>query len=268
MIRYDKKLNNEIRKVVNNYNSKIRRLENSLNNYDYIPTYFDKKALKSLKETSRNRKELRRRLADLKEFSARGGEKLIEVNGRKIPRYQYNTVKKYKRIATRKINSKIKFYNQNKPTYRGRKEKFSMAEQFDLEYQNLISLREDLLNVDIENMSLDEINKYINKLEVNSRDDRNEEWQKNYLDMLTDTGYAFGLRHEDLHNLREKLKQLKPNDFAKLTKTESLIKQIIYYYKTLADLGVDVAYENMNTDVTGIFNELFENVDDILKDYI
>lgn len=267
MIRYDKKLNNEIRKVVNNYNSKIRRLENSLQNYDNIPTYFDRKALKSLKETSFTRKDLRRRLQTLKDFSARGGEENINVNGTVLPRYKYQAIKRYRRVASRKINSKIKFYNETKPTSSGKKDKFSMADQFDLQYQNLLTLKEELLNVNIEDMSIAEIDKYINKLDVNTRDDRDDEWQKNYLDMLLDTGYAFGLKHQDLHELREKLKKLKPSDFAKLTKTESLIKQIIYYYKTLADLGVDIAYENMNTDVVSVFNELFENIDDILKDY-
>ena len=71
-IRYDQKLNNEIRRIVNNYNAKIRRL-NKREDLT-LPPLFDRQALKSMKQSTKSRADLRRKLKNLQEFSKRGGE--------------------------------------------------------------------------------------------------------------------------------------------------------------------------------------------------
>ena len=85
--------------------------------------------------------------------------------------------------------------------------------------------------------------------------------------MLLESGYVYNIPHAKLHDLREKILELSPAQFDKLFKTESTIKQILYYYNQVNELGVDVAFENMESDVVNIYNSLFENIDDILKDY-
>lgn len=269
MIRFDNKLNKEIRRIVNNYNAKIYRLEKNKRNVDIeIPVKFNKEALKSLKASSRSRQELRRRLKELEDFSRRGGEEKINVNGLKIARYKYQSIKRYKRLATRRINAKIKFYNENKPTYKGQKDRFTMRDQFDLEYQNLLTLKDKLLDVNINDLNEEDINNYLFKLRSNTRDEDYEKWQDNYIDLLMKTGRSFDVDESILNKLQSELKYLKPSNFNKLTKTENLIKQIIYYYRSIRDLGIDVAFNNLSGDVNGIFNELYENIGEIVKDYV
>lgn len=269
MIRFDNKLNEEIRRIVNNYNAKIYRLEKNKRNVDIeIPVKFNEEALESLKTRSRTRQELRRRLKELEYFNRRGGEEKINVNGLKIARYKYQAIKMYKRLATRRINAKIKFYNENKPTYKGQKDKFTMRDQFDLEYQNLLTLKDELLDVNINDLSEEDINNYLSKLRSNTHDDNYKKWQNSYIDLFIKTGRAFGVDERILFSIEKELKKISPSNFNKLIKTENLLKQIIYYYQSIKDLGIGVAIESLSEDVNGVFNELYENIGEIVKDYV
>lgn len=266
-IRYDKKINNEIRRIVNNYNAKIKRLEGRQDETISIPSRFDRQALKNLRETTKNRADLNRKLKNLQEFTKRGGEKIIRVKGKSIPRYQYKQIKRYRNLISRRLNARQKFNESTLPTYEGKREKFTIAQQFNEETRNIQAQRRSLLDVDYLDYSPSELTNYLDKLESNARTVNLSTWQTNYADMLLESGYVYNIPHAKLHELREKILDLSPSQFDKLFKTESTIKQILYYYNQINELGVDVAFENMESDVVSIYNSLFENIDDILEDY-
>ena len=264
-IRYDQKLNNEIRRIVKNYNAKIRRL-NKREDLT-LPPLFDRQALKSMKQSTKSRADLRRKLKNLQEFSKRGGEQNIMVKGREIPRYQYKNIQRYRNLINRRLNQRQKFNETTKPTYEGNEEQFTIAQQFNEEQRNIQALRSKLIDVDYLSYNEGELASYFEKLESNAQTVSAVTWQNNYLDMLLDVGYTYNIPHAKLHDLREKLKSLSPAQFDRLVKTESTIKQIIYHYKLINELGVDVAFESMQGDVESLFESLFENIDFILKDY-
>lgn len=267
-IRYDKKINNEIRRIVNNYNAKIKRLEGKDDETISIPSRFDRQALKNLRETTKNRADLRRKLKNLQEFTKRGGEQIIRVKGKSIPRYQYKQIQRYRNLINRRLKKREKFNESTYPTYEGKKEKFTIAQQFDEEVRNIQAQREKLIDVDYLSYSPQELTEYISSLESNARTINLTQWQQNYADMLLDVGYVHGISHKKLHNLREKLLSLSPSKFDKLFKTESTIKQIIYYYKQVNELGVDIPYtDSEHEDVMSIYGSLMHNIDTILKDY-
>ena len=60
---------------------------------------------------------------------------------------------------------------------------------------------------------------------------------------------------------------LTPEQFAKLTKRERLVKNIIFYYKNINELGVDITAENYEEEIVQNFNELEKNLDVILQEY-
>lgn len=266
-IRYDTKLNNEIRKIVNRYNSKVRRLNAKKNDDLIVPELVTRETLKALKESSNNRSELRRQLRTLEDFTKRGGEKNITVKGASIPKYQYQAIKRYRSVISRRLKNREKFNRETVPTVEGVKQDFTIAEQFNEEQQNIKALREKLLNVDFLSKSPSELKAYLDRLVSNARSVNLSTWQQNYADMLLDTAYVYNIPHAKIHELREKILSLSPKEFDKLFKTEATVKQIMYYYKQVNDLGVDVAFENMQDDVLSIYDSLFENIDDILKDY-
>lgn len=261
-IRYDKKLNNQLKRIVKNYNAKINRLAKK-DGY-ILPS---RSSLKSIKSKFKNRSDLKRLMKNMMEFNKRGGESMIKVKGREIPRYQYKSIQRYRNLINRRLNARELFNLETKPTYEGRPEKFSIAQQFNEESRNIEAQRKALLDVDYLNYSPSEMFDYMEKLESNAKTVNLSMWQQNYADMLLESGYVYNIPHSKLHDLREKILDLSPAQFDKLFKTESTIKQILYYYNQINELGVDVAYENMESDVVSIYNSLFENIDDIIKDY-
>lgn len=261
-IRYDTKLKNKINRVVRNYNAKIRRLSGK--GYD-LPS---KIAVRTLKSSTRNRADLNRKLKNLQEFTKRGGEKNIMVKGRSIPQYRYKQIQRYRGLISRRLTAREEFNKSTYPTYGGIKEKFTIAEQFDEETRNIQAQREKLLNVDYLDMDSKNLSEYLLDLESNARTVNLTEWQKNYADILIDTGYVHGLSHKKLHELREKLLDLTPSQFDKLFKTESTIKQLVYYYNQINELGVDIPYTSkQHEDVVSVYDSLFNNIDTILDDY-
>ena len=264
MIRYNKKTNNQIRKIVNNYNAKIKRLSSRS---DLI---LPKKAsIREIKLNIKNRADLNRKLKNLQEFTKRGGETLITVRGRTIPQYQYKQAQRYRSLISRRLNAREKFNQTTYPTYEGIREQFTIAEQFDEETRNIQTKREQLLDVDYLDMTPKQLSDYIADLESNAKTVNLTQWQNNYVDILIETGYVHGLDHTKLHELKEKLMSLTPSQFDKLFKTESTIKQIVYYYAQINELGVDIPYndDKQHNEVVSVYESLFHNIDTIIKDY-
>ena len=262
MIRYDKKFNNEIRKVINRYNAKIKRVQaKDTYNLFYIPNKITRADVSLLKKTSRTRGDLRRRLRELEEYTKRGGE-VIQPSG--IPTYQENIAKRYRRAARSRITKARNYYKSHGYTTAGVEDSISMSQQFDEGYQTLNRL-EQLTNKELNAANIEE---YISTMRGNLREVNNRQWQQNYAAMILDTSYLGNISHERVHAVREKLMALSPEQFAKLTKRERLIKNIIFYYKNINELGVDISSENYEEAIVENFNELEKNLDTILQEYM
>lgn len=261
MVRYDKKLNKEIRNIVNRYNAKIKRVtaKDSYSLY-YIPNKISASDIKLIKQTSRTRNDLRRRLGELEEYTKRGGE-IIGESG--IPVYQEKIAKRYRKAARAKITRTRKYYESHGFTNAGVEEPLSMSQQFDENIRTLNRLA-DITNKEINASNIEE---YIYTMRGNLRDVNNRQWQQNYTSMILDTSYLGNIPHERVHAVRDKLMSLTPEQFANLTKRERLIKNIIFYYKNINELGVDIASENYEEEIVQNFNELEKNLDIILAEY-
>lgn len=262
MIRFDKKFNNEIRKVINRYNAKINRVQ-ARNRYGlyYVPNKITRADVKLLKSTSKTRKDLRRRLRELEEYIKRGGE-VIQSSG--IPTYQLNITKRYRKALRSKITRTRNYYRSHGYTTAGVEDSISMSQQFDENYQTLNRL-EQLTNKELNASNIED---YISTIRGNLREVNNRQWQNNYADMILDTSYLGNISHERVHAVREKLMALSPEQFAKLTKRERLIKNIIFYYKSINELGVDISTENYEEAIVENFNELEKNLGTILQEYM
>lgn len=265
-IRYDKKLNNEIKRIVTNYNAKIRRLE-KIESDVILPDKFNKDALASLKGSVSNRTDLRRRLKDLETFTQRGAEKNIVVDGTEIPKYQYQNIRRYQSIVKRRINTKIKFYETKKATNRGEREAATFAQMGERDYLNALAKKEMLLDKDIYNLSYKEREDFLRLLKSNSRTISIKDWQDNYIEILNDTGRTYGYDNNKLEVIKTLTKKLDPSKFDKLFKTERTIQQIVYYYKPIKDFGIDLKIEDNVDDVIANFDNLYDNMFNILEDY-
>ena len=264
-IRYDKKLNQEIRKVINNYNAKIRRIEKYDDSFNYqLPEKITKK---DLQQNVYTRNELRRKLNELKRYSQRDIEKSMQLaGGYVLSRYEYENLKREKARVKRNISRELTRLETEKPRVFGKLQSMTFAQMGDSYYLNLKAKREQL-EKQIESLNSEEFKRY-EKLVYKTG--RSQEYQTslfrdNYEKMLTDLGYYTGYDKDKLQLLKEKLRKLNNRQFYKLFQNERAIKSITEYYplvtnKTIKGFNPD----DIKEDVANLYNNLIENIDEII----
>ena len=272
-IRYDKKLNQEINRTIKNFNQKIARLEKQ--ERELLPTKVTKK---QLTENVYTRKDLRRKLKELQRFSERGAEEVITTKGGvRLTKYELQKVKKENAILKAGITREIKRLSTKKPKIFGKEQVSTFAEMGDTDYLNLVARRM-ALDKDITRLSKEEfegLRKLIEKTR-NVKDYMEYVFKGNYLEMLTDLGYYFNYDKEKLENLKDQLMKLNTNDFMKLFREDKSIRAILDYYpiitgsfkptnksKNIPTINPD----DIKEDVIGLYDNLIDNIDEIMQDY-
>ena len=262
-IRYDKKLNQEINKTIRNFNQKIARLEKSDRDL-ILPTKITKKQLKSEVIT---RNELKRKLKELQRYSNRGIEQTITTRGGvTLSKYELANIKRESARVKRNLTREIKKLQETKPKVFGKIQATTFAKMGDSRYLNLVTKRE-ALNKDLTKISSEQFERQqrlIAKIGKNQRY-MNNVFKDNYFEMLTDLGYYYNYDEAKLREIKNKIYKLSPEQFYKLFNEEKSIKAITEYYGTRTGMFVDP--DSMKDDVKGLYDALYENIDDILKDY-
>ena len=265
-IRYDKKLNQEINKTIKNFNQKIKRLEKQENDL-LLPNKVTKQELKSIQ----TRKELIRKLQELKRYSERGIENTIILSsGAKISKYEYQNILKESRRIKQSIAREINIMKVKPIRIGGELQDSTFAQSGDKNYLNLIA-RYNALNKHIADLDIEEIKRYkklINKSKRNTRYYDNI-FMGNYLKMLTDTAEFYGYNKFKIEEIKDKLLTLDSKDFTKLFNEDKLIEAIIDYSMTdkarLKKKGINVMA--VKEDVNNLFDALYEKIDVILDEY-
>ena len=268
-IRYDKKLNQEINRTIKNFNQKIARLERQ--DRELLPSKITKKDLKNSVYT---RTELKRKLKQLQRFSNRNVEDVIETQGgARLTRYDYQNLKRENTRIKRNITREINRLRVNKPKIFGKMQTSTFSEMGDTDYLNLVARRK-ALEKDINKLSRDELERFTKLIEKTGRNQQymNTVFKENYFEMLTDLAYYYGYDNKKLDEMKKKLMKLKPNDFLRLFKEDKSIRAILDYYPIVTsnfdfNTGMYVNRMDYQEDVMNLYDALYDNLDDILKDY-
>lgn len=258
MIRYDKNFNKEIKRVINNYNAKIRRLEKK--GID-TPDKIYKKDIDRIKENANSRKELREVLKGLQLFNKRGAE--LKKEGTNFTNYEYDYIKKLQREATRNINRQLSFFEKNKPTIIGEEQTLTFAEMKDERYMNLLA-KKSLVNKNINLLKKEEVKDYIRKLERNKHMLDFEKWQDRYIEIFSKTLETFEIDKRSHDLIIERLSQIDAKKFDKLIRKEQMFRGILDYYAMIKDLD---NFMQISNDVETTVNSIVSNLDEILEDY-
>lgn len=260
-IRYDRKLNKEIDDTLRRYNNKIKRLARQQSNY-ILPQQISKE---DLMEVAYTRQDLQRRLNNLKKFNERGAEETIYTkSGYALSKYELNYLKREKARVKRSILKDIKYYEEKKPKLYGKEMSTTFARMGDTNYLNLLTRYKEI-NVDITNLSLDELFDY-RKMLYNVGKDRNylaENFKLNYIDMITDLAYYANYDKTKLNKLKAKLATVDASKFYDLYINEKSIKEATNYYYTKFKALKDVEAQK----ITELYDDILDNINDILKDY-
>ena len=266
-IRYDKKLNQEMNKIIRNFNQKISRLEKQ-NKELLLPNKVTKQEIKANAHT---RKELIRKLQELKRYSKRDIEKTIILDsGVAISKYEYENIKIEARRLKQSLAREIKIKQVKPIRIGGLLQDSTFAQSGDKNYLNLVA-RYKALNKHLENLDADEIKRYkmlINKSKRNSRYYDNI-FMGNYLKALDDTAWFYGYDEKKIEEIKDKLLTLDSKDFTKLFTEDKLVEAILDYNMTeksrLKKRGINVIA--VRDDVINLFDTLYEKIDVILEEY-
>lgn len=262
-IRYDKKLNKEIYQTVYAFNKKIRALNRTDSNIK-IPNLITTKDLKTQDPTnplySYNRRDLKRRLKEMKRFLRPGEEQVIVTPAKEVfSKWEFTNLQNMRRTAITRIKRQIKGLEENKITYAGRKMKYTYAQMGATQYTNLLQKLNYLESHKLKEISGETLKYYRKFLKANTRARRDKEWKDNFLDIILNIGYEYGY---DVTNIREKLKNLSVEQFIKAFNSERLLKDMTYYYKLLGEPNFEKEF--VEDDVGQMVSALNESIDEIV----
>ena len=85
--------------------------------------------------------------------------------------------------------------------------------------------------------------------------------------MLTILAYYYDYDKEKLDEMKYKFMKLKPNKFLKLFKEDKSIRAILDYYPVVTKSFNTINPDDIEEDVMNLYDALYYNLDDILKDY-
>ena len=263
-IRYDKKLNQEINRTIKNFNQKIARLEKQ--ERELLPSKITKKDLKSDVYT---RAELYRKLKELQRFSKRGAEDVITTSGGvKLTQYELSNIKRENARVKRNITREINRLEVEKPKIFGKTQTSTFSEMGDTDYLNLVARRK-ALEKDINKLSREEFERFTKLIEKTGKNQQymNNIFKDNYFSMLTDLAYYFDYDNDKLNMLKQKLMNLKSNDFLKLFKEDKSIRAILDYYPIVTNSFNAINPDDIKEDVINLYDNLIDNIDEIIQDY-
>lgn len=254
MIRYDKRLNSEINRVVRNFNQKIDRLNKSNKSNIQIP---NKVSVKQIKSMYSNRQDLYKALNSLKRFSRRGYE-FTDKTG--LSKWQKQNYAINLRVAKSKLTREIKKYNQNVGTVFGKIQKGMEDERL----QTLRGRRKALENYNVSSLSLEKFQEYSDRIRRITEQNKNENFKENYLDVLDLMSDLYDLDDEKVDLLKDELSDLDNDEFEDMFYNEQAFKTLLEYYGIIRDVkGFDVDELNVNDILDG----LVENIDVIKNEY-
>lgn len=263
-IRYDKKLNQEINRTIKNFNQKIVRLQKE--NKQMLPMKVTKRDIKNEVYT---RTELYRRLKQLQRFGTRGAEDIITTNsGVRLTKYELINLKKESARIKRNLTREINRLKLSKPKVFGKLQTSTFSEMGDVDYLNLVARRK-ALDKKISGLTREEYERFKKLVEKTGRNQEymNNVFKENYFKMLTDLAYYFNYDNKKLDDLKNKLMTLKPNDFLKLFKEDKSIRAILDYYPVITQNFSAINPDDIKEDVNNLYDNLIDNIDEIIQDY-
>lgn len=265
-IRYDVKTQNEIRRVVSNFNQKIARLERLQSNL-LLP---DTITVKEIKSEVTTRAQLIRKLNSLKRFSKRGAEKtIVTPGGVSISRYELEETERNLRRIKSNLTRQINKYGNIRPTVFGVPQSATYSQMGSQQLANLRARRQALNIPSLRNLGKEQFKEIRRMIEANIRKERyrKEVFMYNYEDkMLFNLGYYVGYDKDKIAYIKSKLMLLDENEFVNLFNTEKAIQAISEYYPE--STRTYAKPENIRAEVTELYDELYNNIDSIVADYM
>ena len=247
-IRYDPVFQKEIERVVKNFNAKITRLENKGN--ELLP---EREYVRELKNQYTSRRELKRKLNQLRKFSEQGIEDIVKTSeGTKISKYDIAILKQEKARAIRRTKREIERLEPKMGKYHVLK-----RSPLDLEKSRLKLLQKPVQNLNAQQLRA--LRKNI--IRVMDYDRKSEQFQSNFFKIIYDEAGFSGVPEYILDNISSSFAKLTSKQLTQLVKDDPSIKAILNYYPN------NIGYTSQSR-MRDILISLNDRLPEILADYL
>lgn len=260
-----KSSNIELQKAIRNFNAKIKRLESSDREID-IP---EKANIKAIKDRVTTKWDLNREIDKLERFTKRNAEELIKnKKGVVLSRWEFENIQREQKRLSARLQREIERYGNIKPKEFGKSQKYSYAQMGDEKLSNLRARQRAISNKNVMKLNKEQLKNLetlINKTAANYRKDK-VIFYNNYIDgTLLNTAYYVGYDEEKIKYIKDKLNELTPSQFTKAFETEQALKDIQLRYDLTKEDGISP--DLLESDITPILDNLYENIDQIVATY-
>ena len=255
----------ELRKAINKFNAKVRRLQNVDKEID-IP---EKENIKAIKDRVYSKWDLNREIDKLERFTKRNSEELIKnKSGVVLSRWEYENIQREQKRLSARLSRDIKRYSNIKPQEFGKVQSVTYAQMGDEKLSNMKARKQAISSKNIMKLNrqqLKNLQTLINKTSANYKKPK-DIFYNNYLDgTLLNTAYFVGYDQDKINYIKKKLSELTPSQFAKAFETEQALKDIQIRYDLTKEDGISP--DILNNDITPILDTLYENIDIIVDTY-
>jgi cell division protein ZapA (FtsZ GTPase activity inhibitor) len=256
----------ELRRAVNNFNSKVKRLESVDREID-IP---EKASITAIKDRVTNKWELNREIDKLERFTQRNAEELVKnKSGVVLSRWEFENLQKEQRRLSARLTREIERYGNITPKAFGEKQSATYAQMGDEKLSNLKARQRAISNKSLSKVNREQLKSLqtlINKTNANYRSTKKQTYYNNYLDgSLLNLGYFIDYDEEKLQYIREKLGELTPDQFIKAFNEEGALRDMQDRYAIMHEEGVSP--DKLSEEVTPLLDEVYNNIDKIVETY-
>lgn len=248
-IRYDQQFNREIARIVKNFNSKVKRLE--VQDRQLLP---DRVLVSDLKKEYSRRRDLKRALRDLKAFTEKGAEDIIQIGNLTTTNYQFQKDKRAAIQAKRNLTREINQIQNSKLGSSGTKSDYLINLQF----------RRDFLNKPLKNLSRSQLKTRAKILQQDSNtENRATQFYDNIFKMLFRSAYQAGISQDTMLPVLNQLRKLSPAQLTEAIHTDPVLKDFLDRYNIYT--GVAEASEETGNELERSVERLNQALPSILK---
>lgn len=257
--------NRELQKAINNFNAKIKRLEN-VDKEIGIP---EKENIKAIKDRINSKWDLNREINRLERFTKRNAENLIKnKSGVVMTAWEFENIQREQKRLNARLLRDIERYSNITPTEFGKSQKITYAQIGDERLSNLRARQKAISNKSVMKLNreqLKNLQSLLNKTSAIYRKDK-QVFYNNFLDgTLLNTAYFIGYDNDKIKYIKNKLNELSPSQFTKAFEQEQALKDIQLRYDLTKEDGISP--ELLENDITPLLNNLYENIDQIVDSY-
>lgn len=264
--RINKSSESDLRRAVNNFNAKIKRLESVDREID-IP---EKASIKAIKSRVTNKWELNREIDKLQRFTQRNAEELIKnKSGVVLSRWEFENLQKEQRRLNARLLRDIERYGKTSPKVFGKEQPATYAQMGDGKLTILKAKQRAISNKKLSRINreqLKSLESMINKLNANYKSTKKGTFYNNYLDgTILNLGYVINYDTQKIEYIKNKLNELTPDQFIKAFEQEESLKDLQLRYEQSKEEGMTP--EILEEDVTPILDKVYENINTIVAQY-